>query len=130
MPADRGLLDTSIFVARESGRSIDTDGIPRRVAVSVVTLGELRVGVLTARTAQVRTDRLSTFVDAMELAPLPIDTAVAEAWAELRITLRESSRSMSVNASWIAATAMAHGIPVITQDGGFAEGLGFDIVRV
>jgi len=25
---------------------------------------------------------------------------------------------------------MAHGIPVITQDGGFIEGLGFDIVRI
>lgn len=28
---------------------------------------------------------------------------------------------MEINDSWIAATAIAHGWPVVTQDGGFPE---------
>ena len=38
-----GLLDTSVFVAREDGRPLGE--LPERVAVSVVTIGELQLGV-------------------------------------------------------------------------------------
>lgn len=130
MHADQGLLDTSIFIALETGRPLDTDRSPTNSSVSIITIGELRLGILTARDALTRSARLSTFLDASELNPLPIDENVAEAWAQLRITLRDTKTKMSVNDSWIAATAMAHNIPVVTQDGGFVEGLGFDIVRI
>ena len=126
----KGLLDTSFFVADESGRGLDHTKVPRAGAVSVVTIGELRLGVLTARTADVRATRLSTLVDAMELDPLPIDHAVAEAWAMLRIRMKEAGVAIPVNDSWMAATALAHGIPVVTRDGDFADGLGIDIIRV
>ncbi len=43
----RGLLDTSVFIARE-GRGLDASALPDEVAVSVVTYGELRAGVLAA----------------------------------------------------------------------------------
>jgi predicted nucleic acid-binding protein len=130
MRVDQGLLDTSIFIALETGRPLKTDRSPTTSSVSIITISELRLGILTARDAQTRSARLSTFLDASELSPLPIDENVAEAWAQLRITLRDTKTKMSVNDSWIAATAMAHGIPVVTQDGGFIEGLGFDIVRI
>lgn len=130
MRADQGLLDTSIFIALETGRPLDTDRSPSHASVSIITIGELRLGILTARNARTRSARLATFLDASELDPLPIDDSVAAAWAQLRINLRESMTTMSVNDSWIAATAMAHDIPVITQDGDFVEGLGFDIVRI
>ncbi len=130
MNADQGLLDTSIFIALETGRPLDTDRSPSYASVSIITIGELRLGILTARNARTRSARLATFLDASELDPLPIDDTVAAAWAQLRINLRESMTTMSVNDSWIAATAMAHDIPVITQDGDFVEGLGFDIVRI
>jgi predicted nucleic acid-binding protein len=130
MPRDQGLLDTSIFIALETGRPLDTDRSPTTSCVSIITIGELRLGILTANDARTRSARLSTFLDASELNPLPIDENVAEAWAQLRITLRDTKTKMSVNDSWIAATAMAHNIPVITQDGDFVEGLGFDIIRI
>ena len=43
-----GLLDTSVFIASESGRTLATDRLPTQSAVSVVTVGELRWGVLMA----------------------------------------------------------------------------------
>ena len=66
----------------------------------------------------------------MALDPLPIDSEVAEAWARLRIVLREAGRRMAVNDSWIAATALAHGVPVVTQDDDYVELAGLPVVRV
>ena len=38
------------------------------------------------------------------------------AWAKLRMVLRDQGLDMPVNDSWIAATAMALDVAVITQD--------------
>lgn len=111
----RGLLDTSVFIAREE-RDLDTARIPDEVAVSVVTYGELRAGVLAATDLTVRSRRLSTLQTVAELEPLPIDTAVADAWATLRLLLAEAGRRVNVNDTWIAATALAHDVPVVSQD--------------
>lgn len=111
----RGLLDTSVFIAREE-RDLDTARIPDEVAVSVVTYGELRAGVLAATDLTVRSRRLSTLQTVADLEPLPIDTAVADAWATLRLLLAEAGRRVNVNDTWIAATALAHDVPVVSQD--------------
>ena len=126
----RGLADTSFFVAREASRPLAGDGVPDELAVSVVTVGELRAGVLAATEVEIRDRRLSTLLVALALSPLPVDERVAEAWARLRIALRDGGRRMDVNDSWIAATALAHGIPVVTQDDGFVEAAGLVVVRV
>ena len=112
----RGLADTSVFVARESGRALDTAARPDEIAVSVITIGELRAGVLAATTVEVRDRRLSTLTAALQLDPVPVDDAVAAEWARLRVMLRDSGQRMLVNDSWIAATALALGVPVVTQD--------------
>jgi predicted nucleic acid-binding protein len=116
---ERGLADTSLFIAREARRSIDIAALPQRLAVSVVTVGELRAGVLAALDGATRDRRLDTLTAALSLEPLPIDVAVANAWARLRLALREAGLRMPVNDSWIAATAMAHAMPVVTQDDDF-----------
>ena len=125
-----GLADTSVFLATESGRPIRRDLMPDRLAVSVVTIGELRAGVLAATDVDVRARRLLTLTDALALGPLPIDDAVAEAWAALRVRLRDAGRRMPVNDSWIAATAMAIGIPVVTQDADYVDIAGLEVIRV
>ena len=45
-----------------------------------------------------------------------MDEAVSEAWALLVSRLRVAGRKAPVNDSWIAATAIAHGVPVVTQN--------------
>lgn len=126
----RGLADTSVFIARESGRCLDTDALPDELAVSVVTIGELRAGVLVAATVEARERRLRTLTAALELDPIPVDEAVAAQWAKLRVLLRDTRQRMPVNDSWIAATAMAHGVPVVTQDGDFPVVEGLTVTRV
>lgn len=127
----RGLADTSVFIARESGRLIDAGALPDQLAVSVITIGELRAGVLAATDVAVRDRRLATLTAALQLDPVPIDEAVAAEWARLRVLLRDQGQRMPVNDSWIAATALALGVPVVTQDDDFPGGLeGLEVTRV
>lgn len=117
----RGVADTSVFIARESGRPIDGERVPDELAVSVITVGELRAGVLATDDVEVRNRRLATLLQVAALDPLPVDDRVAEAWARLRILLRDAGRRMPVNDSWIAATALSLGVPVVTQDDDYVE---------
>ncbi len=126
----RGLADTSVFIAEESGRTLDLDRLPDEIAVSIITIGELRAGVLAAADVGVRDRRLRTLMRALELQPVPIDVAVADAWAYLRVLLRDGARRMPVNDSWIAATAIALGVPIVTQDADYVEVPGLDVVRI
>ena len=129
----RGLLDTSIFIATETGRSLKARSIPADSAISVVTFAELQAGVLAARDVDSRAARLATLDTTADMAILPIDVDVAAAWARLRVHLLEANRRLTVNDSWIAATAIVHRIPVVTQDGDFdpLDGVaGLQIVKV
>jgi predicted nucleic acid-binding protein len=121
----RGLADTSLFIARETRRPLDASALPDELAVSIITIGELRAGVLVADSVETRDRRLRTLTAALALDPIPIDDVVAAQWARLRVLLRDAGQRMPVNDSWIAATAMAHGVPVVTQDDDFPtiEGL-------
>jgi predicted nucleic acid-binding protein len=111
-----GLADTSVFIAHESGRPLRVDILPERLAVSVITVGELRAGVLAAADLATRDRRLATLTAVLALSPVPVDDDVAAAWARLRVALRDRGRRMAVNDSWIAATAIALDIPLVTQD--------------
>lgn len=122
----RGLADTSVFIARESGRPLDSQALPDELAISIITIGELRAGVLAASSVEARDRRLSTLTAALQLEPVPVDDSVAAHWARLR----DSGQRMPVNDSWIAATALALGVPVVTQDDGFPDLDELDVVKV
>jgi predicted nucleic acid-binding protein len=127
----RGILDTSVFIAEEQGRSIDADRLPDEAAVSVVTLAELALGVHLARTEDLRAQRLST-VSALRATyvALPVDEDVAAAFAELVAAARRAGRRPKLQDAWIAATARAHSAAVYTQDSDFDDLPGLDVVRV
>jgi predicted nucleic acid-binding protein len=127
---DRGLADTSVLIASETGRPLDTQALPDRLAISVVTIGELRAGVLAALDAVTRDRRLATLTAALAWEPIEIDVSVANAWARLRIALRDAGLRMPVNDSWIAATALSLGVPVVTQDADYPDVSGLAVIRV
>lgn len=89
-PPGAGLLDTSVFVGREGGRPLGE--LPSRIAISVVTIGELRLGVLNAGDDDTRARRAASI-----------------------------HRAVKLTDALIAATAVEHGLPVVTQDGDYAE---------
>lgn len=133
MTATRGLLDTSVFIATESGRELDTSRMPEEVATSVVTLAELQLGVLVATDADVRAQRLATLDTLADMEVILVDEDAARAWARLRVHLAESGRRVRINDLWIAAIAAGGGLPVVTQDDDFdvVDGVaGLSLIRV
>lgn len=128
-----GVLDTSVFIATETGCPLDEASIPDEVATTVVTLAELHTGVLAATTSDIRARRLATLESVGDLEMLPVDDDAARTWAWLRIHLAETGRRVRINDLWIAAIAASRGLPVVTQDDDFAalEGaVGLTILRV
>jgi len=113
------VLDTSVFIASESGRPLNEDLLPEEAAVSVVTLAELQAGVLAAQDTQTRARRMATLDVLNDIEILPIDVDVARIWAQLRVSLAEAGRRINVNDLWIAATAARHRLPVVSQDNDF-----------
>jgi len=114
-----GLLDTSVFIARESGRAIAS--LPQRVALSVITIGELQLGVLNADDSVTRSRRADTLALARAADPIPVSEAVMVSWARIVADCRAAGvhRAVKLTDALIAATAIEHGLPVVTQDADF-----------
>jgi predicted nucleic acid-binding protein len=104
----RLLLDTSVLIAPPV-EGDDRDPI----AISAISVGELHAGVELARDARTRSARLARLAALVSSVPvLPVDGSVAARYGELR---RESGRVPS-NDLWIAATALAHDLTLVTRD--------------
>ncbi|MDQ3503038.1 MAG: hypothetical protein M3486_05430, partial [Actinomycetota bacterium] len=88
----RALLDTSVLIAQESGRRLDTDTLPEQTAISVVTNAELHAGVLAATNTTSRARRLKTLDAISVIEALPITAEAARQWASLRVRLAEEGR--------------------------------------
>jgi predicted nucleic acid-binding protein len=126
----RGVLDTSVFIAAEQDRELAVDALPEQAAISVVTLAELELGVHTAAAEEVRGRRLRTLQAARATyVALPVDEAVASAFAEVVAIARRGGHRPKLQDTWIAATARAHGAAVYSRDSDFDE-LAVDVVRV
>ncbi|HEX6780919.1 MAG TPA: PIN domain-containing protein [Solirubrobacterales bacterium] len=118
-PAEIGLLDTSVLIAAEESRPLRAEGLPLRAAISIITVGELRAGVLAAPDVQSRDRRLCTLERISATPILPVDPRVAQLWAGMRAYLAASEKGVGGNDLWIAATAANAGMPVVTQDRDF-----------
>jgi tRNA(fMet)-specific endonuclease VapC len=112
-----GLLDTSVVVSL--GGITDSGDLPTLCLVSAVTLAELSVGPLLARNDADRIARQSVLqqVEA-DFDPIPFDAAAARAFGRVAAQLRASGRTTGARAydALIAATAVAHGVPVYTRN--------------
>jgi toxin FitB len=117
------LLDTNVLSetvrAQPDARVMAwLDGLdPEQQYVSVLSLGELRKGVLTAADAK-RRQKLAawlegTLADWFGDRVLPIDQAVATRWAQL---LADAGRPLPAVDSLLAATALQHRLGLATRN--------------
>jgi predicted nucleic acid-binding protein len=123
--SDRAVLDTSIFIAAESGRPLRYSLLPEEGVSTVITLAELNAGVLAATDSSIRSQRLRTLTRFASIELLNVDIPAAEMWAQMRVYLAERRRRINVNDLWIASIAVSQGLPIITQDDDFAALEGF-----
>jgi predicted nucleic acid-binding protein len=124
----RGIADTSVFVAQEAGRELGE--LPDEIAVSVITAAELELGVLRAKDVDTRARRLATLsrVRAAYLL-LAIDAEVASCFARIAANELDAGRKLRRHDAWIAATALRHGVAVVTQDADFSAFSSVSVIR-
>ena len=103
--------------------------LPTEPLITAVTLAELTVGPLVASTADERAARQAHVQQAeADFEPLPFDAPAARAFGRVAASLRQVGRKSAARAydAMIAATALAHGLPLYTcspQDFAGIEGL-------
>ena len=114
-----GVLDTSVFIANESGRGLDRELLPEEGYVTIITLAELEAGALAAQTPEVQAIRLRTLQELATVEQFDIDENAAHEWALLRYKLARVHQKVNVNDLWIAAVAKSRGLPIVTQGNDF-----------
>ena len=112
----RGILDTS--AAMDLGQ-LDPAALPHEPLITAITLAELSVWPLLASSAEQRAARLAHLQQAeADFEPLPFDAPAARAFGRVASELRASGRKPAARAydALIAATALAHGLPLYTAN--------------
>ena len=89
----------------------------REIAVDPVILGEIRFGILLLPASKRRRRLVRWFDEGVaRVVCLPWDAATGLRWAKLLADLRASGQSLSIKDSLIAATALVHGLTVVTRN--------------
>ena len=112
----RGILDTSAVI--DLGQ-LDPAALPHEPFITAITLAELSVGPLLASSEEQRAARLAHLQQAeADFEPLPFDAPAARAFGRVASELRASGRKPAARAydALIAATALAHGLPLYTAN--------------
>ncbi len=115
-PTERGLLDTNLVIQLSH---VDPHDLPSEPMVSVVTIAELSVGPLVTDDEAERSARLAHLQQAeADFDPIAFDSAAARAFGRVAADLRHHGRKPAARAfdALIAATAIAHGLPLYTAN--------------
>ena len=109
------MLDTSTVILL--GQLADAADLPDEAVISAVTLAELSVGPLVARTATERAARQAHLQQAeADFEPIAFDARAARAFGRVASSLRSAGRKPAARAydALIAAAAIAEGVPLYT----------------
>jgi tRNA(fMet)-specific endonuclease VapC len=119
----RILLDTSAYSALLRGH----EGVQKHlrsaeeVCVNPIILGELRAGFGRGRQAGKNEGYLQRFISSPRVTILSIDAETSERYALILNALWEAGTPAPTNDIWIAASAMQHGLAVLTTDAHFLK---------
>lgn len=111
------LIDTDVCSAHLKGdRTVFSKFLQYagRLHVSSVTAGELYSWVLRSKAPPARRQLLQEFLTAAEF--LPVDHEVAYQFGELRAQLLDQGQSPATADLLIAATAIVHGLTLVTHN--------------
>jgi predicted nucleic acid-binding protein len=117
------LLDTSAYSAlfRKHPATVQLVESAESLYLSPIVLGELKAGFLLGKRGEENERTLREFLQSPRVRVLTIDDETADRWAIIAAFLKKSGTPVASNDIWIAASAMQHGLPILTSDRDFQK---------
>ena len=117
------MMDTSAYTAFLRGSPEVKEAVQQADAIvfNPVVLGELIAGFLKGRNERKNRAILKDFLSSPRVIVAEIDEETSERYAVIVQSLRMKGTPIPTNDLWIAASAMQHGLKVLTTDKHYLE---------
>ena len=114
----KSLLDTSAYSAFMRGRAEIKAALQEVEAIylNTVVLGELKAGFIKGRRRRKNESELTRFLTSPRVGLLDLTEETAERYAVILNSLWQAGTPIPTNDIWIAASAMEHGLQLLTTD--------------
>jgi len=117
------MMDTSAYVAFLRGDPEVKQAVQEadEIFFNPVVLGELKAGFLMGRNEKRNRTILKDFLGSPRVIIVEIDEETSERYTVIAQSLRVKGTPIPTNDLWIAASAMQHGLKVLTTDRHYLE---------
>jgi len=121
-------LDTNVVVShfRDADRFAQAM-LNHRLHLPVTVVAELRSGANRSADPERHNRLIDRFLNAVTV--LPSDLATAAMYGKIWAALATAGLTIPANDIWIAAAALQHGLPLVTQDAHFSKVPGLAVER-
>ena len=123
MELDRVLVDTSAYSAFMKGNPevLAATQAASEICLSPVVIGELLVGFARGSKTRKNEQELQVFVASPRVRVVQIDEGTSSRYAVILGSLWKAGTPIPTNDIWIAASAMQHGLQVLTLDAHYSK---------
>jgi predicted nucleic acid-binding protein len=124
------LIDTNVYVAFKRNHQSVLALLRQASAIflNTVVLGELLAGFRGGTSDAENRHELDLFLDTPRASMLQIDDGTAEYFSLVFNQLKKQGTPIPTNDIWIAASAMQHGVALLSLDSHFSNIAGLNIV--